>query len=42
MLFESYVCFHIFIKVLLTEWPPVGEHAFPPTGFAVARLGRSL
>ena len=27
MLFESYVCFHIFIYVQVTEWPPIGEKA---------------
>ena len=27
MLFESYVHFHIFIQVRVTEWPPSGEIA---------------
>ena len=25
MLFEPYVCFHIFSEVRVTKWPPIGE-----------------
>ena len=27
MLFESYVCFNIFIQVRVTEWPPIEKIA---------------
>ena len=27
MLFAPYVCFHIFNKVKVTEWPPIGKIA---------------
>ena len=27
MLLAPYVCFHIFNKVKLTEWPPIGKIA---------------
>ena len=27
MLFEPYVCFHIFIQVRVNEWPPIWEIA---------------